>query len=112
MKLRKSFSALLLGMVILTGCKTDEKKLLLPVLGEKHAEGKDTLYHTVPGFTLVDQDGRQVTEKTVKNKIYIANFFFATCQSICPEMSTNLVKVQADFANDDSLLILSHSVNP
>ena len=42
----------------------------------------------------------------------MANFFFATCQSICPEMSNNLTLVQKEFAQDDSLLILSHSVNP
>jgi protein SCO1/2 len=113
MKLKRSLSALLLaGIVLFSSCKSDSKKLLLPVLGEKHANGKDTIYHTVKGFTLVDQDGQLVTEQTTKGKIYVANFFFATCQSICPEMSSNLVKVQDAFGGDDSLLILSHSVNP
>src|SRR4249919_275481 len=112
MKLKRSLSALLLITTLLTSCKRNEKHLLLPVLGEKKVNGKDTLYHTVNSFSLVDQDGQWVTENTVKGKIVVANFFFATCQSICPEMSTNLVKVQEAFANDDSLQILSHSVNP
>jgi protein SCO1/2 len=112
MKLKRSFSALVLITVLFASCKRNEKHLLLPVFGEKKATGKDTIYHTVSSFSLVDQDGQWVTENTTKGKIVVANFFFATCQSICPEMSTNLVKVQEAYADDDSLLILSHSVNP
>jgi protein SCO1 len=72
----------------------------------------DTVYHTIADFELVNQYGACVKKETTSNKIYVANFFFATCQSICPEMSTNLADVQAAFKNNDSLLILSHSVNP
>jgi len=84
------------------------------VLGEKisNANSKDTIYHQIVAFELTNQYGETVSIKTVEGKIYVANFFFATCQSICPEMSTNLITVQKAFANDDSLLILSHSVNP
>ncbi|WP_317899471.1 SCO family protein [Aurantibacillus circumpalustris] len=96
-------------------CKQESPKLLLPVYGEKKIstdEKKDTLYHTIGEFNLINQYDETVSKETVKNKIYVANFFFATCQSICPEMSTNLTDVQKAFADDDSLLILSHSVNP
>ena len=106
-------SAVILALALAFSCKTEPgEKLLLPVLGEKKPDGNDTLYHTVKSFSLINQDGQPVTQETVKNKIYVANFFFATCQSICPEMSTNLVKVQEAFRDDDSLLLLSHSVNP
>jgi protein SCO1/2 len=84
----------------------------LPVIGEKKASGTDTIYHQIAAFSLTDQAGSTITNETVKGKIYVANFFFATCQSICPEMSTNLTDVQDAFKDDDSLLILSHSVNP
>jgi protein SCO1 len=97
---------------ILCSCADRSQALLLPVYGEKKTNGKDTVYHKVSGFSLTNQQGERVTEKTVDGKIYIANFFFATCQSICPEMSTNLTGVQEVFKDDDSLLILSHSVNP
>lgn len=103
---------LALPFLVLWGCKQEGPKLLLPVFGEKKAEGKDTVYHQVGSFQLTNQYGETVSNETVKNKIYIANFFFATCQSICPVMSTNLTEVQKEFAKDDSLLILSHSVNP
>ncbi len=99
---------------ILTACQpaAEEKKLLLPVIGEKHLSNTDTIYHAIGNFTLTNQFGEKVSEQTVKNKIYVADFFFATCQSICPQMSTNLVDVQAAFENDPEFLILSHSVNP
>lgn len=105
---------LALGLLLLFmgACKQKSAPFLLPIYGEKSLQGKDTVYHQMKDFSLTNQFGEQVTEQTVKNKIYVANFFFATCQSICPEMSSNLVEVQKAFAKDDSLLILSHSVNP
>ena len=90
-------------------------KQLLPIYGEKKiagSEGKDTIYHTIEDFSFINQYHDTVSEKTIANKIYVADFFFATCQSICPEMSKNLVEVQKAFEKDDSVLILSHSVNP
>lgn len=104
--------ALLAALLFLGACQNEKPKLLLPVIGEKKATGTDTIYHQVANFSLTDQSGLTITNETVKGKIYVANFFFATCQSICPEMSTNLIDVQAAFKDDDSLLILSHSVNP
>lgn len=94
---------------------TETKKLLLPVIGEKKlagTDGKDTLYHTVQPFSFINQYHDTVSEKTIENKIYVADFFFATCQSICPKMSSQLVHVQNAFKNDNNVLILSHTVNP
>lgn len=94
---------------------TNEHKLLLPVIGEKkHAglDGTDTIYHTVGDFKFINQNKDTVTQKTIENKIYVADFFFATCQSICPQMSNSLIRVQDNFKTDNDFLILSHSVNP
>ncbi len=113
MKLKLSLKILAAASItLLTNCKDESPKMYLPVFGEKKVAGEDTIYHTISGFNLTNQYGEQVNKETVKNKVYVANFFFATCQSICPEMSTNLVDVQKEFAEDDSVLILSHSVNP
>lgn len=114
MKLKIIPSALLIASASLftVGCQPAKPKLTLPVYGEKKPGTTDTLYHTIGDFKLVNQYGEPVSSQTVKNKIYVANFFFATCQSICPEMSTNLIDVQKAFEKDDSVLILSHTVNP
>lgn len=91
-----------------------ENKLVLQVLGPKKlgGTGTDTIYHTVGGFKLVNQNKDTLTEKVTDNKIYVADFFFATCQSICPQMSTQLNRVQNEFKSDNDFLILSHTVNP
>lgn len=93
----------------------EAKKFLLPILGEKKLAGNggtDTIYHSINTFKLLNQNRDTITENTVKNKIYVADFFFATCQSICPQMSKQLSRVQKEFKDDVDFLILSHSVNP
>lgn len=110
--IRNNIYALFLSLVLFSCQEQQEKKLLLPIIGEKHLSNTDTIYHSVGNFTLTNQFGEEVTEKTVKNKIYVADFFFATCQSICPQMSKNLVDVQTAFEKDDGVLILCHTVNP
>ncbi|AWG23539.1 SCO family protein [Flavobacterium faecale] len=69
-------------------------------------------FHKIPAFNLTNQDGKSVTDKTFDNKIYITDFFFSTCPGICPKMTANLAVVQEAFKNDDSVLLLSHSVTP
>jgi protein SCO1/2 len=104
--------------LILFSCNsktTETKKLVLPVIGEKKlvgTDGKDTLYHTIQPFSFINQYHDTVSEKTINNKIFVADFFFATCQSICPKMSSQLVHVQNAFKDDNNVLILSHTVNP
>jgi protein SCO1/2 len=69
-------------------------------------------YHTIADFSFINQNGKTVTQKNYEGKIYVADFFFTTCGSICPKMTTNLVEVQNAFLNNPKVLILSHSVLP
>jgi protein SCO1/2 len=68
--------------------------------------------HTIPSFLLLDQRGEAITEKTTAGKIYVANFMFTSCISICPLMTDNMKMLQARFAYDPEVLLLSHSVMP
>ena len=71
----------------------------------------DTLkLHKIADFSFIDQDGKKVSSGNVKGKIYVANFFFTICPSICPTMTKNLLVVQNTFKNDPDILMLSHSV--
>lgn len=88
------------------------KKMLLPVFGEKRLNGKDTMYHSIADFSFVNQYRDTITQKQVENKIYVANFFFATCQSICPRMNSQMERVQKAYLADPEILLLSHTVNP
>jgi len=68
--------------------------------------------HIVPNFSFIDQNGNIVSEKTVENKIYIVDFFFTSCPSICIDLTNNIKEVQSVFEENDDVLILSHSVDP
>lgn len=72
----------------------------------------DTIAYTIPTFSFTDQDGHTLTEKDVAGKIYVADFFFTTCPSICPIMAGNLKKVQDKFKDNGHVMILSHSIDP
>ncbi len=69
-------------------------------------------FHRIADFNLKNQNGELVTQKTFENKIYVANFFFTTCPSICPIMTDNMSILQNIYKKDFSVLLLSHSVTP
>ncbi len=69
-------------------------------------------YHRIADFSLLNQNGDTITQENYRDKIYVADFFFTTCPTICPIMTANLVEVQAALADDPEVLLLSHSVTP
>ena len=69
-------------------------------------------YHTIADFSFVNQNGDTITQKNYEGKIYVADFFFTTCGSICPKMSTNLSGVQKAVLNNPKVMLLSHTVFP
>jgi len=69
-------------------------------------------YHTIADFSFTNQNGKTVTQKDYEGKIYVADFFFTTCQTICPIMTTNMTEVQKAFSNNPNVMILSHTVTP
>jgi protein SCO1 len=68
--------------------------------------------HIIAPFSFKNQNGETVTNAHFKDKIYVANFFFTSCPSICPKMTDNMQKVAASFAKEDDVLLISHSVMP
>ncbi|MEI6866617.1 SCO family protein [Flavicella sp.] len=68
--------------------------------------------HKIANFSLIDQNGKQVTQEIFNDKIYVADFFFTRCGTICPIMTTNMAVIQKEFLNDTDVLLLSHSVTP
>ena len=69
-------------------------------------------YHTIADFSFTNQNGKIITQKEYEGKIYVADFFFTTCGSICPKMTTNLVLVQKAIVNNPKVMLLSHTVFP
>lgn len=69
-------------------------------------------YHTIANFSFTNQNGQTITQKDYEGKIYVADFFFTTCPTICPIMQDNMVEIQKAFKNNPNVLLLSHTVMP
>lgn len=101
-------------------CTSENKNASgLPVIGfkiavEKEVNGEkiiDSLDHVIPPFSFVDQDSNLITEKTVDGKIYLVDFFFTSCPTICPKVKKNMKKVYEVYKDRPDFLILSHSID-
>ena len=69
-------------------------------------------YHKIADFKLTNQNGEKITQEFYNDKIYVADFFFTTCQDICPVMTKNMYQLQQELKNDNNILFLSHTVTP
>ena len=117
-----SKSNLLLSLYILTtlllsACSNQAK---LPILGPREAveiknpDGStsiDTVYKTIPAFSFLNQDSAVITNDTFKDKIYIADFFFTSCSSICPTMHRHMKEIFEDYKDNDEVMFLSHTID-
>lgn len=111
---------LLAGAAILafsfSSCQQQQEEL--PIYGPKEVQAgvgagsPDTLYHSIPNFAFVDQDSSLITHQTFKNSIYVADFFFTTCPSICPVMKFQMLRVYEKYEGNARVKFLSHSIDP
>ncbi|NNC49393.1 MAG: SCO family protein [Flaviramulus sp.] len=69
-------------------------------------------YHKIANFSLKNQNGKTITQNDYKDKIYVADFFFTTCQTICPIMTNHMIDIQNEILYDDDVMLLSHTVTP
>ena len=113
--LMKHLLVILIFFTLLTSC-VDRTPGALPILG-RHAfldteSGTDTLYHTIKPFAFVDQDSTMITNATYGGKIYVADFFFTSCPSICPIMKVQMLRVYEEYKDDGTVMLLSHTIDP
>lgn len=92
----------------------------LPILGNRHVsefemEGRvvqDTVYHKIANFSFTNQEGEEISNYTMDGKVYIADFFFTTCPTICPIMKTQMLRVYEKYKDEENFKILSHTLDP
>jgi protein SCO1 len=117
----RNLSVLAICLVALTGCEDPANKAEsdkpLPYLGYHDVDPAtgDSLYYTVPAFVFLNQDSIEVSHRTYEGKIYVTDFFFTTCPTICPAMSAQMVRLQAKIEKEnlsDRTWLLSHTVDP
>jgi protein SCO1/2 len=119
----KSTILFTLTTLILVSCGLENqknKKAEFPVLGRKQyietiVNGKtvtDTVDHTIPNYRLVNQDSNWVTPESFKGKVYVADFFFTSCPTICPTMKKEMLRVYEAYKDNNDVAILSHTIDP
>jgi protein SCO1/2 len=85
----------------------------LPILGERYVDdNQDTVYHNIADFAFVNQVGDTIRKEDMAGKIYVADFFFTTCPTICPIMKKEMLRVYEQFKGEPNFRILSHSIDP
>lgn len=104
------FYIAIISIILLASCKQPVKQL--PILGNPIVTGKDTTYPTIANFSLTNQDGQTVTNKTFENKIYVADFIFLSCPTICPKMTKEMYNAYLPFATNDKVQFISHTIDP
>lgn len=113
-KLSKAFI-----LLILISCGSNEERLpyynessFTPIFINSDKEVNEKITHMIKPFNFTNQHGKTVSDATLDNKVYIANFIFTTCGSICPAITSNLKKLEKDFGNHPDFAILSFTVTP
>lgn len=103
-----------LSVLLFLALSCDEtRKGSLPILGNKETLKDGTVkYHSIPSFSFIDQDSMPFTEKSVENHIYVVDFFFISCPSICPMVSRQMLRVYDRFIKENQLKFVSFSIDP
>jgi len=102
-----------LAALLLAACgEQKETPEPLPYLGNHEINGSDTVYHRIPDFAFVNQDSNTVTNETFEDKIYLADFFFISCPTICPKVKKQMLRIYDKYKNEDELMLLSHTIDP
>lgn len=111
--LRSELVKLLFLSALLVGCEASPVARRLPHLGESDVTAAgDTIWPTVPDFRVRNQDSTLVRPATFAGQVYIADFFFTTCPTICPGMQRQLLRVYAHYKGDKRLAFLSYTIDP
>jgi len=99
-------------ILAVVGCEGPTYNKELPILGNHDYQEEDTIYHTVGPFALLNQDSVVITGDSLRGYIYVADFFFTSCPTICPTMKTQMMRIYEKFENDQDIKLVSHSIDP
>ncbi len=116
-KFISSITICIVSVIALSSCQQEKK---LPIYGDRHAqtvkdaagvEKIDTVYQTIPDWSFLNQDSVVTTNKITDGKVYVADFFFTSCTTICPIMHRNLLTVYNDFKTNPDVMFISHTID-
>lgn len=95
--------------IVVSSCANSTKPL--PILGQIDVVDGDTVRHEIPDFRFIDQDSQWITNETFADQIYVSDFFFTSCPSICPKVKKQMLRMYDVYKDDDRISFLSHSID-
>ena len=104
------FVSLLLTGLVFFACRKEAERL--PILGNTEVLNGDTIFHTVEDIPLIDQDSQVFQLSKMGDKVFIADFFFISCPTICPKVKKQMMRLYEQYKHDDRVMLLSHTIDP
>jgi protein SCO1 len=102
------FATIVLLSIVFYACQNNPK---LPIYGEREFKNGDTIFQTIPDFAFINQDSQVITQNDYKGKIYLSDFFFTHCPTICPKVKKNMLRILEKYKDNPNVLFLSHSID-
>jgi protein SCO1/2 len=101
---------IIISSVFILNCAQIKKEL--PILGNIEILNGDTITHKIPDFSFINQNSEAINNETFSDKIYIVDFFFVSCPTICPKVKQQMLRIYDKFSDQDDVLLLSHTIDP
>lgn len=98
--------------LLMAACQTEAPQRALPYLGNHDINGTDTVYHRIPDFAFLSQDSALITNQDLAGKIYVADFFFISCPTICPKVKKQMLRIYDKYKGREDFMLLSHTIDP
>ncbi len=102
----------LVFLILLMSCNAKQKEYKLPIIGYPEITNGDTIYPRVRDFSFLNQDSSIVTNEELGDVIYIADFFFTSCPTICPKVKQQMIRIYDKYFDDDRIKLVSFTVDP
>ncbi len=99
-------------VIVLSLLSCKEEKKTLPIIGQVEIVDGDTIYHSIPDFKFVNQDSIYIDNASLSEYIYVSDFFFTSCPTICPKVKKQMLRIYDKFENEDKLKLVSHTIDP
>ncbi len=106
----KKFLTILSAIVLVTSCQQEVKPL--PIIGQIEIVDSDTSYHSIPDFEFISSDSNLVNNASLADFIYVSDFFFTSCPSICPVVKKQMLRIYDKYEKDDRIKMVSHTIDP
>lgn len=111
MRIGLIIASIIVSLIILvSGCQPEKK--ILPVIGDRIDLDGSKVVHSIRPFSFVNQLGDTITENDVKGKIYMTDFFFTSCPSICPKVKKQMLRIYKEVKGNGDIILISHTIDP